>query len=339
MCRFGVVAVLAGVLFAAACAASDERHAEQMMLGQQYYNNGKFYEAIGRFTAAAEHAGTSRETYQATLGVANASAEYGLILYEYAQQLLRDGKRSAGMTKWQEADKWHEDSARAFYKCLEMRPDDTIANKGLGDLFYRRSTSFSVLPYTETKEGVALRQKERDEAVRQYGIVLAAERGDITLPGHGPTCQSPHIHRYLALALLTRSDWDKNDGEEARRHMMVYLNYLRWALQSITTGMVTGPDEALKLDKEKRMDHLRRQITETRSLLSTQLKGLEELVLSWRAGNEKPPIPAEKREAWILAAHREIIALKELAQAFEDAAAASRKKPKDKEKTEAVKNN
>ena len=78
---------------------------------------------------------------------------------------------------------------------------------------------------------------------------------------------------------------------------------------------------------------------ETRSLLSTQLKGLEELVLSWRAGNEKPPIPADKREAWILAAHREIIALKELAQAFEDAAAASKKKPKDKEKTEAVKNN
>jgi hypothetical protein len=120
--------------------------------------------------------------------------------------------------------------------------------------------------------------------------------------------------------------------------MIVYLNYLRWALSAITTGMQTGADEALKLDKEKRMDQLRRQIIETRSLLSTQLKGLEEQVQVWRAGTEKPQLPASKREAYILAAHREIIALKELSQAFEEAATANKKKAKDKS-TEAVKNN
>jgi hypothetical protein len=171
-----------------------------MMLGEQYYRNFKFYEAIGRYTQAAEHANTSRETYQATLGVANASAEYGLIVYEYAERLLRDGKRAAGMKKWEEADKWHEDSARAFYKCLDLRSDDTIANKGLGDLFYRRSTSFTVLPYLETEEGLALRRKERDEAVKQYGIVLAAERGDITLPEHGATARPARAPTSTALS-------------------------------------------------------------------------------------------------------------------------------------------
>src|SRR5687767_13555222 len=108
MSRVAVAVVVAAL--AAGCAEMDERHGEQMMLGQQYYSNGKFYEAIGRFTAAAEFATSRREEYQATLGVANASAEYGLIVYEYAERLLRDNKKSAGMKKWQEADKWHDDS-------------------------------------------------------------------------------------------------------------------------------------------------------------------------------------------------------------------------------------
>ena len=325
MSRIGILA--AALAVTAGCAAVDERHAEQMMLGQQYYNNGKFYEAIGRFTSAKEHASNSREEYQAILGVANSSAEYGLIVYEYAERLLRDNKIKPGKIKWQEADKWHEDSAKAFYKLLEMRPNDTIANKGLGDLFFRRSTSFTVLPYLETKEGLALRQKERDEAVKQYEIVLAGERGDITRSDHGPACKSPHIHRYLALALFTRSDWDRNDSEEARRHMMVYLNYLKWAHQRMIDGIHTT-DDAQKLEKEKRIQEFTKQIGETKALLSDQLKGLKDIYATWQAGHEKPPLPKEKREAWMLAAHREITALQELKQEFEDAAAAARKKAK-----------
>ncbi|HKS16717.1 MAG TPA: hypothetical protein VJU16_05355 [Planctomycetota bacterium] len=364
MCRIGVVAAIVAAAFAPGCAGVDERHAEQMMLAQQYYSNGKFYEAIGRFAAAAEHASSTRERYQATLGVANATAEYGLIVYEVAERYLRDNKRQAGMKKWQEADKWHEDSAKAFYKCLQMRPDDKIANRGLGDLFYRRSTSFSVLPYLEDEKGFTLRKQERDEAVRQYHIVLDDERGDITRPDHGPECKSPHIHRYLALALFTRSDWDKQDGQEARRHMIVYLNFLKWALKTVGEG-IQGIDEEVKLEKEKRMEHLRRQIAETRSLLNVQLKGLQEIHAFWQSepalrvtiqarlreiekllsqgsptenperlkaerekllSDEKKFPPKEKRETWILAAHKEIAALNELAKEFEDAAAASRKK-------------
>ena len=326
MCRLAVaVAALASIL--AGCAGVDEHHAEQMMLGQQYYMNGKFYEAIGRFAAAVENASSSRERYQATLGVANASAEYGLIIYEYAERLLRDDKRAAGLKKWQEADKWHDDAARAFYKCLEMRPSDTIANRGLGDLFYRRSTAFSVLPYTETEEGKALRKKERDEAVKQYQIVLAGERGDITKPEHGPECKSSHIHRYLALALFTRSDWEKNDCQEARRHMIVYLNYLKWAHRSIVEG-IKPVDDAEKLDKEKRMDAIRKQIAETRALLTDLLKGLEEAYAQWKAGTEKPPLPKDKRETRMLAAHREIAALQILTQEYDEAAAAAKKKSK-----------
>ena len=362
MCRISTGAAVLAIAVAAGCAGVDERHAEQMMLGQQYYMNGKFYEAIGRFAAAAEHATNSREKYQATLGVANSSAEYGLKLYEYAEGLLRDKKFAPGKAKWQEADKWHDDAARAFYKCLEMRPNDKIANIGLASLFFRRSTSFSVLPYLETKEGWALRKKERDEAVRQYEIVLSEERGDITKPEHGPECKGAHFHRYLALALFTRSDWDRNDCQEARRHMMVYLNFLKWASQTVAEGM-RAVEDTEKIEKEKKMDQFRKQIAETRSLLGDQLKGLKEVQEFWKTeeafrarlahveemqarsvgkeghkeltaelerlkGEEKRFPPKEKREAWTLAAHREISALEVLAKEFEEAAQAARKKAK-----------
>jgi hypothetical protein len=355
------VAALAAVL-AAGCAGVDERHAEQMMLGQQYYNNGKFYDSIGRFTSAWELASSGRERYQAMLGVANASAEYGLQVYEAAESLLRNKNYAAGKKKWQEADKWHDDATKAFYKCLEMRPDDTIANVGLGNLFYKRATSFTVLPFTESKEGVVARQKERDEAVRQFQIVLKSERGDITMPDHGPRCQSPHIHRYLGLALFTRSDWDRNDLEEARRHMMVYLNYLKWALRSISESNPPSdnPDQA-KLEKEARLERVRRQIGETRFLLGDQLKGLKEVQAFWQRDKtiearlkeiqellargkddrtellaereklqleEKKLPPKEKREDWMNAAKREIAALQNLDREFEEAAKASKTKPK-----------
>ena len=350
------------LMVAAGCAGVDERHAEQMMLGQQYYMNGKFYEAIGRFAAAAEHASSSREKYQATLGVANSSAEYGLIVYEYAERLLRDNKIAAGKKKWQEADKWHDDAARSFYKCLEMRPADKIANIGLASLFFRRATSFSVLPYLDDEKGRELRRKERDEAVRQYQIVLGEEHGDITKPEHGPECKGAHFHRYLALALFTRSDWDRNDGQEARRHMMVYLNFLKWASQSVAEGM-RAVEDTEKIEKEKKMDQFRKQIAETRSLLGDQLKGLKETQEFWKTEDafrarlrhveelqiravgterhkeltaeleklrldEKKFPPKEKREAWTLAAHREVTALEVLAKEFETAALEARKKPK-----------
>ncbi|HEU4339915.1 MAG TPA: hypothetical protein VFS19_07585 [Planctomycetota bacterium] len=362
MSRMSTGAAVLAIAVAAGCAGVDERHAEQMMLGQQYYMNEKFYEAIGRFEAAAEHASSSREKYQATLGVANASTEYGLRIYQYAEDLLRDKKFAPGKAKWQEADKWHDNAARAFYKCLEMRPDDKIANIGLASLFFRRATSFSILPYLETEEGRALRRKERDEAVRQYQIVLGDERGDITKPEHGPDCKGAHFHRYLALALFTRSDWDRNDGQEARRHMIVYLNFLKWASRSVEEGM-KAVDDAEKIEKEKKMDQFRKQIAETRFLLGDQLKGLREMQEFWKTegafrarlrhveelharsvgkeghkdlateleklrADEKKFPPKEKREAWTLAARREISALEVLAKEFEEAAQAARKKAK-----------
>ncbi len=330
MSRIGIAAAALGAVLAAGCAGVDERYAEQMMLGQQYFRNDKYYDAIGRFTSAFELASNNRERYQAMLAVAEASTEYGLICYEIAERYLRQNpKHKTGLEKWRDADKWHEDANKAFHKCLEMRSDDTIANYGLGKLYYKRATSFSVLPFTESEKGVAARKLERDEAVRQFQIVLGHERGDITLPEHGPVCQSAHVHRYLAMALLTRSDWDKNDGEEARRHMMVYLNYLKWASKSVSDAQLPGDDpDRAKLEKEQRIEYLRRQIVETRSLLATQLQGLEHLVESWKAGTEKPPLPKDKREVWLDMAQREINALQHLTREFEEAATASRRKPK-----------
>src|SRR5262245_22906566 len=328
MCRVAVAVLLVGL---SACAGEpDTRHKEQMMLGEQYYRNERFYEAIGRYTAAYEVAGNDRERYQAMLAVAESATEYGLICYQQAEDHLRGNRnRPAGLNKWKEGDQWHDDANKAFHKCLDMRPDDPMANIGLGKLYYRRATSYSVLPFTENEKGVAARKAERDESIKQFEIVLKPERDDITVPAHGPNCRSPHAHRYLALALLTRSDWDRNDSEEARRHMMVWLNYLTWGQAHVREGMKAEDDKS-KLDKEKRIEALRRQIVETRSLLANQLKGLKDIVETWKAGTEKPPLPPEKREKWMLAAQREVIALEELNRKFEEVTDAKKKeKPAD----------
>jgi tetratricopeptide (TPR) repeat protein len=326
MCR--AVFVLP-VLFLAACAGDAEKHdrfKEQMMLGEQFYRNARFYEAIGRYTEAFSNAQDKREEYQSTLAVAEAATEYGLICYQQAEDFLRGNRnRPAGMQKWKEGDQWHDDANKAFHKCLEIRGDDTMANIGLGKLYYRRATAYSVLPFTENKDGVAARKAERDEAIRQFRIVLKPEKGDITLPEHGPDCRSPFAHRYLALSLLTRSNWDLNDCEEARRHMMVWLNYLTWG-QAIIRDQKTSDDDQAKIAKEKRLEEFRTHTVETRSLLATQLKGLKDLVAVWKTGTEKPELPKEKREKWMLAAQREILALEEMTRKFEEAS--KPKKPK-----------
>ena len=336
MCRIG--AALAAIVSALAlgCAGGpDPRHAEQMTLAQHYYVNGKFYEAIGAFVRAVQNASNGREEYQATLGVANASAEYGLVLYEAAESLLRNNNRGPGLARWKEADQWHADANKAFNKCLLLRPGDKIANYNLGCFFYRRTTSFTVLPFLENEKGVAQRKAERDEAIRQFQIALSPERGDITLPKHVSECQSTHAHRYLGLVLLIRSDWDKNDGEEARRHLMVYLNYLRVTFKNVSDNPLNTDDiEQSKLTKEKSLERLRREISDTRHLLSTQHRGLQELLETWEARKEKPALPEEKREAMINAARREVAALNHLSLEFDEAVRPARKPQQPTEATE-----
>lgn len=326
MCRS--FAAIAAVVMAAGCAPMSEDYKQQMFLGETFYKGHKFYEAIGNYSKAVEVAQNNDERYKAILGVANAATEQGLLVYQHAESLIRNRNKSAGNAECAKADKWHDTANRSFAKLLELRPRDTIANYYLALFLYKRATSFSELPYPGTELGKAQRRKERDEAVRQFEIVLADERGDITDPKHINECRSHQVHRYLSLALFARSDWDKNDHEEARRHLMVYLNMLKRSQEIVTDSSLASSEdpERAKLDKEKRLESLRREISDTRSLLHLQHKGMKGLIESWQAKTETPPMSDEKREKWILAAKREMAALNDLSKEFEEAAQAMRKK-------------
>jgi tetratricopeptide (TPR) repeat protein len=313
-------------LLAAGCAEMSEDYRQQMYLGETYYKNLKFYESIGNFTRAVEAAQNDDEKYKALLGVANAATEHGLNIYQHAESLIRNRNRAAGAAKCAEADQWHDTANRTYAKLLDMRPKDTIANYYLGLFLYKRATSFSELPYPGTEGGKAQRRKERDGAVHHFGIVLSHERGDITSPKHVTECRSPEMHRYLALALFARSDWSKNDGEHARRNLMVYLNLLKNTQSAVTDSpLATEDPEGAKLEKERRMERLRKEISDTRALLHEQFKGCQQLVELWQSRKEQPPISENDREAWINAAKREISALTDLSREFQEAAQAARK--------------
>lgn len=323
-----VVSVLAAMIAAGAagCSEMSENYRQQMYLGETYYNNQKFYESIGNFTRAVEAAENNDEKYKALLGVANAATEHGLNIYQHAESLIRNRNRAAGAAKCAEADQWHDTANRSFAKLLEMRPQDTIANYYLGLFLYKRATSFSELPYPGTEGGKAQRRKERDGAVHQFGIVLSHERGDITSDKHVTDCRSPQVHRYLALALFARSDWDRNDSENARRNLMVYLNLLKRSQSAIVDNPNAGEDpEGAKLEKERRMERLRKEISDTRALLHEQYKGCQQLAEMWQARKEVPLIPEEKREAWVNAARREVAALADLSREFQEATQAARR--------------
>ncbi|HTF55946.1 MAG TPA: hypothetical protein VK661_01645, partial [Planctomycetota bacterium] len=214
-------------------------------------------------------------------------------------------------------------------KCLQMRSDDRIANYYLGLFFYKRATSFSELPYPGTPEGMAQRCKERDEAVRQFETVVSDERGDITMGEHLATCKSPQIHRYLALALFARSDWDHNDGETARRHVMVYLHFIEGSIAKAIAKVTESSDDKAKNEKQAELDQLHQELVNTRALLSTQHQGLTELLSTWEAGKEEPRLAPAKRELWMNAARREIAALANLRQAFEEAARKDRQRERE----------
>jgi tetratricopeptide (TPR) repeat protein len=326
------ILVAAAVLLPAAlsgCGGVNELYNEQMFLGEHYYRNGKYGEAMGRYTQAVEFAGNSSERYKATLQVANASTEYGLVLYEVAESLIRNHNRPAGKNKLKEADKVHDNAHKAFTRCLQMRPDDRIANYYLGLFFYKRATSFSELPYPGTPEGMAQRCKERDEAVRQFEIVLGDERGDITLVAHLATCKSPQLHRYLALALFARSDWDRNDSETARRHVLVYLHYIEKSITNVIDKVTESADDKAKKEKQAELDQLRQELVNTRALLTTQHQGLKELLSMWEQGKEEPRLVPAKRDLWMNAARREIAALASLRQAFEDATRKERERERE----------
>src|SRR5437867_608950 len=102
MCRIVAAAAVFVTAALVGCGGVNEYYREQMFLGEHYYRNGKYGEAMGRYTQAVEFAYSGSEKYNATLQVANASTEWGLVLYEAAEHLIRNHNKPAGNRKLKE---------------------------------------------------------------------------------------------------------------------------------------------------------------------------------------------------------------------------------------------
>ncbi|MBI4566632.1 MAG: hypothetical protein HY716_18295 [Planctomycetes bacterium] len=322
MCSGRTVTALAALVAAvlASCADTErrEQYSIQMELGQTYYRGGHFEQSIGRFTEAAELADGKTEVYQATLGVGVAAAEYGHQLYEVAENLIRNRKKEMGEQKLARADQMHGLANKAFNKLLQLRPHDRAANYYLGLLFFRRATTAAQLPYPATEGGIAQRKRERDEAIRQFEIVLADESGDITRLDHvrAKRCDSPQGHRYLGLALLTRSDMAGGDTESGRAHLIAYLNFVRANIDHLTPQLAQTTDLGEKKFVEAEIEKFKKELVQMQGLLRDLLAGLKDMLAVWEAGKETPSLTQLEREARVNAARREIAALETLTRSF-----------------------
>lgn len=314
-------AVLAALL--AGCSGDPEkteRWKEQMMLGEHYYMNRKFEDAVGRYTDAIEFCQDDNEIYKATLGAATSASEYSMSLYEQAENLFTARNSTMAKKTLDRADQMASVAHKGFHKLLQLRPHDTIANYYLGLFFYKRATAVGQLPYPATEKGAAQRKKERDEALANFRIVLTKEGSDdITKPEHGPKCSGPHAHRYMSLSLLTRMDWDRNDGEAARAHMTCYLNYILWLREKVKRDW-PQTDENEKRLKEKELDRLWQELGQTQGLFKDTVKSIAENLKRWES-NEDPEfakLEPAVRERWINAATRELVALQAVLREFEN---------------------
>ncbi len=315
------IALAAALLVLAACETDPEvieRFNEQMFLGQHFFKNGKFEESLGRYSEAREKATTESQRYQATLGAGTAAAEYSMVLYEAAESLFVAKNAPMARKTLDRADNMASVANQAYTKLLQMRPADTIANYYLGLFFFKRATAIGQLPYPATPEGGAQRRKERDEAMRQFRIVLQDERGDITAREHGPSCASPQAHRYLSLALFTRMNWETADGEHARFHMACYLNYIFWLREKVKKEW-PQEDEKQKRDKEKELERLWQELWSTQGLFKDTLRGIVDAAKRWESGTdpEFEALTREEKEKRSNAATREIGALEAILNRYE----------------------
>src|SRR5688572_27577684 len=131
---FGAVAVSA---LLASCSTMSEEYKSQMYLGEHYYRNGKFEEAVGRYTEAIDQAKSTDERFKAVVGFANAAAEYGHQLFVQAETACKARKAEAGKTALERGNEMHDLANKAYHKLMEMRPHDTISRYYLGLMLFK----------------------------------------------------------------------------------------------------------------------------------------------------------------------------------------------------------
>ena len=342
--RSAWLAVIAAAV--AGCATGEKSQEErefegQMYLGDQMFKNSKFEDAVRAYRRAVQ---LQPNNYKATIGLGASCSEASLTLYVEAERLLGVRQHDAAMRNIERADDYVAMAKKCFARGLEMRPDDRVANYNIGLMYYKRATTPYNLPYPsqleppdeikkdptalakwmetyeKRKVGVEHRRKERDEAIDQFKRVLSIEKTALEAPEHVTHCASPQAHRYLALALLTRGNWEgaENDTELARRHLCVYLAWILGCRQQLVEKAPNKSAEE-KAQKEKDLEFFDRELLELKEILLGWRDGLAILERQCRLGTDDCPIPVEKRALRLDALARERLIIEATIRMYEEA--------------------
>lgn len=175
------------------------------------YDGGKFDMAKQVYMRALEYC---PDNYDALIGYANATREYGTQLYARADATARQGKIEAAKKEVEEASQNHMESDRAFRSALILREEDLAPHYGLGLLYYQRATSPSAFPYP--LDDRVNRRDARDRAIQEFKTVVAQ---------HSNLLQ---VRRYLGLALFAAGKFDEGRDHLRAYHDRMQLNYTEW---------------------------------------------------------------------------------------------------------------
>lgn len=296
----------------------------QMISGEVHFGGGRFDNAVRAYARATE---LKPNHYQAFIGLGSSASEHSMALYGEADRLQAVGKVAPTEDALRRADEMTDIAQRSFTKALQLRPNDPVANYLLGVMFFKRATSPYAFPYPSNNEKAALqRQKERDEAIRQFEIVLAREKVALDHPEHMGKCVSPQMHRYLAIAHLTRGDWERRDVERMREHLAFYLLWLQRNREEIVKRSGGRSDEE-KARRERDLQTIDRELLDVKELLRGWLENLRVYESEVRQGKEHPPIPADRRDARLESLSRELLIVEAMVREFDQASGGDGKKP------------
>jgi tetratricopeptide (TPR) repeat protein len=303
----------------------------QMFLGEEMYKGSKFEEAVRAYRKALQ---LQPEHYQATIGLGASCSEASLTLYTEAEHMLSINKGEIAMHTIERADDLHTLAEKSFERALKLRPDDRVANYNIGLMRYKRATTPYNLPYPSVeeppknvkadpvlnekwKQGIAQRRRERDDAIKQFLIVLSTEKFALDDAKHIKNCSSPHAHHYLALAFLTRGDWEDGDTERARQHLSIYM---AWTLAARAEVVRVAPNKTAeeKRQKDKELEFFDRELLDLREILAGWEEGLSHLERQLRDNAFDCPIPAAKRPARLDQLTREKLVVEAMLREFDE---------------------
>jgi tetratricopeptide (TPR) repeat protein len=254
MSRVSVISLAIAVAFGSAGCdhlSSCERHSqaqEAKKLAKIAYDGGHYDQAKELYNNAVEWC---EENYDARMGLANASRMLGNQLYQVADQNASVGKLPQAQKIFQQANENHSMADRLLRTAIVEKPEDLEPHYSLGLLWYDRATSPISAPYRP--DDVEDRQRERDEAIKEFTLVLA----------HNPS--SSQSLRYRGLAYLSAGRL-----EEGARDLKIFHDS-RQDLYNKIVNTWPAQSDADKKRKEIALRDVEKEIDDVREVLVLEL--------------------------------------------------------------------